>query len=412
MYRRPLSLPRLAPQNSPLSVVKARTRRLLSIGHSYVVGGNRQLAHAIQRVSRGRWEIQVAAPNYFHGGKDLRPISFSPAPRELCPVNTVPTYLTRFVHLFAYGWWNLRNIMRQNWDVVHAWEEPYILAGAELAACAPRTSRYVFRTAQSLDKWYPPPFNFFERYVVNRAAGWICSGAKVPEVLLGRPGYAKKPHRIIPLGVDVEAFRPNRPAGSVVRRSLGWSEPGPPVVGYLGRFVPEKGAPLLMRALDAVRTPWRALFIGTGPLEEQLRRWAERHPDRVRICTSATHDQVPGYLCAMDVLAAPSQTTPRWREQFGRMLIEAMACGVPVVGSDSGEIPHVLAGCGVVVPEKDESAWTRTLGELLENPSRRGELSTGGELAAREYYSWDEVGRQYLAFFDELLDAPAAAATR
>jgi glycosyltransferase involved in cell wall biosynthesis len=89
-----------------------------------------------------------------------------------------------------------------------------------------------------------------------------------------------------------------------------------------------------------------------------------------------------------------------------------MACGVPVAGSDSGEIPHVLAGCGVVVPEKDESAWTRTLGELLENPSRRGELSTGGELAAREYYSWDEVGRQYLAFFDELLDAPAAAATR
>src|SRR5581483_3486711 len=113
MYRRPLPLTQAAPRNSPLSVVKARPRRLLSIGHSYVVGGNRQLAHAIQRVSRGRWEIQVAAPNYFHGGNDLRPVSFSPVSSEICPVSVIPAYLTRFVHLFTYGWWNLRSIMRQ-----------------------------------------------------------------------------------------------------------------------------------------------------------------------------------------------------------------------------------------------------------------------------------------------------------
>src|SRR5262245_15866694 len=107
----------------------------------------------------------------------------------------------------------------------------------------------------------------------------------------------------------------------------------------------------------------------------------------------------------MDLLAAPSQTTPWWREQFGRMLIEAMACGVPVVGSDSGEIPHVLAGCGEVVPERDEAAWVRTLGEMLESKARRAEVAARG-LAARGHYSWAEVGRQYLSSFDQILDTP------
>ena len=380
------------------------TRRLLSIGHSYTVGTNRQLAHAIQRAAGTRWEVHVAAPSYYHGGNDLRPVAFAPVEGELCPVTPLPAYLTRYVHLFAYGWRSLRRVMRQPWDVIHAWEEPYILAGAELAALAPRSARFVFRTAQSLNKRYPPPFSLLERYVLDRASGWICSGKKVSEVLLARPGYIRRPHRLIPLGVDLGMFRPDPAAGAAVRRSLGWTSPGPPVVGYLGRFAPEKGLRLLCRVLDAVRTPWRALFVGAGPLEGELRTWAARRPDRVRICSTVTHGQVPPYLCAMDVLTAPSQTTPRWREQFGRMLIEGMACGVPVVGSDSGEIANVLEGVGEIVPERDEAAWTRILGDLLESPARRAEMAKRG-LAACLRYSWDEVARQHLEFFDELMEA-------
>ena len=97
-------------------------------------------------------------------------------------------------------------------------------------------------------------------------------------------------------------------------------------------------------------TAWRALWVGGGAMEGMLRDWAARHGDRVRIVTGVGHDRVPGYLNAMDLLAAPSQTTPRWKEQFGRMLLEAMAAGVPVVASDSGEIPHVVKDAGRVVP--------------------------------------------------------------
>ena len=378
-------------------------RRLLTIGHSYVVGANRQLAHAIQRVAGPRWEVEVAAPAYFHGGNDLRPVTLTPSPEEPCPVTPVPAYLTRSVHLFFYNWRRLRRVLQRQWDVVHAWEEPYVAAGAELAAFSPRGSRFVFRTAQSLNKRYPLPFDMLERYVLGRASGWVCSGTLIPPVLRQRPGYARLPHRVIPLGVDVERFRPDRAAGAVVRRSLGWDEAGPPVVGFLGRFVPDKGLPLLTQALDAVRTPWRALFVGAGPMENNLRAWAARHADRVRICTSVGHDRVPEYLNAADVLAAPSRTTRRWREQFGRMLIEAMACGVPVVGSDSGEIPHVIGDAGLVLPESDAAAWTAALGSLLDDPGRRAELAAAGLERALSRFTWPVVARQHLDFFDELL---------
>jgi glycosyltransferase involved in cell wall biosynthesis len=105
----------------------------------------------------------------------------------------------------------------------------------------------------------------------------------------------------------------------------------------------------------------------------------------------------------MDVLCAPSRTTGRWREQFGRMLIEAFACGVPVVASDSGEIPYVVGDAGVVVTEADEDAWAAAVAELLESPKRRDELGARARDRARTRYAWPVVARQYVEFFDEVV---------
>jgi glycosyltransferase involved in cell wall biosynthesis len=387
-----------------------RVRRLLTVGHSYVVGSNRSLAHALQQAGGDRWDVRVVAPTYFHGRNDLRPSTFTPCGTEPCEVVPVAALLTRFVHVFNYEWNSLRRALAGSWDIVHAWEEPYILAGAQLAACAPRSARFVFRTAQSLDKWYPPPFNLFERYTLKRSAGWICSGRLVAENLSKRPRYAARPMARIPLGVDTATFRPDRSAGASVLRSLGWDPKGPPVVGFLGRFSREKGLSVLTEALAALKSPWRAIFVGAGRLEGELRDWAARFADdRVRICNNVMHDCVAPYLNAMDILAAPSQTTRRWKEQFGRMLIEAMACGVPVVGSDSGEIPYVIGDAGKVVAEADTAAWARTLGTLFETPSLRAELSTLGREQAEVEFAWPVIAQQHLDFFEEVLDRSVVA---
>jgi glycosyltransferase involved in cell wall biosynthesis len=286
---------------------------------------------------------------------------------------------------------------------VHAWEEPYVFAGAEVALLTPRRVPLVFSTAQNLFKRYPPPFAQLERLVVSRSAGWVAFGETVKQNLLGRPGYAKRPARYIPMGVDVELFRPDRAAGAEFLRELGWEAEGAPVVGYLGRFVPEKGVELLRHVLERLTTPWRALFVGGGPLEASLRAWAERQGNRVRIVTGVPHARVPQALNAMDVLCAPSQTTPRWKEQFGRMLAEGFACGVPVLTSDSGEIPHTAGDAGRVLPEADESAWTVALSELLESPDRRRELSARGRERAMTRFAWSVVAREHLDFFESVL---------
>ena len=374
-------------------------RRLLTIGHSYVIAGNRRLAHEMALQGRGTWEVTAAAPERL--AADLRAVTLEPIADEACALCPLAVRFATTPHLRFYDR-RLRSLMSSSWDVVHVWEEPYVAACAQIAALAPGRARVVPATFQNIVKTYPPPFGFLERQVIGRSAGWIAFGSTAADAQRSKPPYAAKPSRVIPPGVDVARYRPDREARRDVRARLGWDE-SVPVVGYLGRFVPEKGLALLMRALDAVAAPWRALFVGGGAMEKDLQAFADRHPGRVRILTDVVHDGVPAYLNAMDLLCAPSQTTPRWREQFGRMLIEAMACGVPIVASNSGEIPHVVGDAGALVAEDAEGEWTAAITALAGDCGRRRELGARGRERAHDRYAWPVVARAHLAFFEELM---------
>jgi len=378
-------------------------RRLLSIGHSYAVALNRRLPNEMAKVGGPQWTVMAIAPSFFHG--DLRSIRTEVDVDEVCSLTTVPAFLSKQIHLFFYGR-KLAEILREPWDVVHCWEEPFIFAGGQVAWWTPRKTPLVFWTGQNTPKRYPPPFSMIENYCIERCAGWMARGQTGVDALISR-GYGRRPHRAIPLGVDTECFHPDPSARARTLARLDWSGSGAPVVGYLGRFVEEKGLDLLTRTLDQVDSDWRALFVGGGALENNLRNWSIRYGGRVRIVTDVPHDQVPDYLNAMDVLCAPSQTRPNWREVFGRMLIEAFACGVAVVASDSGEIPNVVKDAGVIVGEHDHDAWVQALGSLLENPPYRREMGARGLQRARTVYSWPAVARQHLDFIEEVLETAA-----
>jgi glycosyltransferase involved in cell wall biosynthesis len=376
-----------------------KARRLLTLGHSYVVSLNRRLAREMARAGGGNWEVTCAAPRFFHGGNDLAPVTLLRGPADDFPLVELDAHFTSKVHVFAYSW-GLRTLLRQPWDVVHAWEEPYILAGWQISRLVAAQTKLVYRTAQSNAKIYPPPFSWFENASMARAAGWICSGRTVEGCLRTRSGY-DRPHLLSPLGVDVDVFKPDPDARRHARERLGWDVSGPPVIGFIGRFVAAKGVRFLTQVLDQVREPFRVLFLGAGALEHELRRWGEKHGDRVRVLY-APHDDVAFYTNAMDVLCAPSQTTAGWREQFGRMLVEAMACAVPVIGSDSGEIQSVIGDAGVVVGEQDVAGWARAIEQLLVRPERRKELGAAGVELTRAQYAWPIIARKYLDFFDSL----------
>jgi glycosyltransferase involved in cell wall biosynthesis len=376
-------------------------KRLLTIGHSYVVAMNRRLAHEMALAGAGEWEVTCVAPPRYPG--DLRDVELEHIGDEACRTVAVPVRLARKPHLMRYHP-DVRRVLAQGWDVVHCWEEPYVLSAWQVARAAPREAALVYATFQNLPKRYPPPFAQLERRVMRRADGWIAFGRTVEETLADRPGYRDRPHAVIPPGVDVARFRPDAEARHCVRERLGWDDDGPPVVGYLGRFLQAKGLRVLMAALERTSGPWRALFVGGGEMEDELRSWGSSRGDAVRVATGVPHDDVPDHLGAMDLLVAPSLTTPRWREQFGRMLTEAMACGVAVVGSDSGEIPHVLGDAGAVVPEGDSDALAAAIGRWLADPRARAAAARRGLERARGEFALSTVARRHLQFFDRLLD--------
>jgi glycosyltransferase involved in cell wall biosynthesis len=374
-------------------------KRLLTIGHSYVIAANRRLAHEMAIQGRGQWEVTAVAPERL--AADLREVTLEPIADEACHVLTLRVRLGFDPHLRHYDR-RLRSILSAPWDVVHVWEEPYVAACAQIARAAPSGARLVPATFQNIAKRYPFPFNVFERRVMRKAAGWIAFGKTVHEIQQPKALYGVRPSRVISPGVDVSRFTPDETARIAVRRRLGWDD-SIPVVGFLGRFVPEKGLSTLLSALERTARPWRALFVGGGPMIEELSTFRLAHPHHVRILTDVMHDDVPSHLNAMDVLCAPSETTSRWREQFGRMLIEAMACGVAVIASRSGEIPHVIADAGVLVEERDQPAWTSAIDRLLGDARARAGLAARGRARALETFAWPLVAREHLTFFETLL---------
>jgi glycosyltransferase involved in cell wall biosynthesis len=341
------------------------------------------------------------APDRYPG--DLRDIEREPMPDEACRSLGVTVQFARVPQLMLYGR-ELRRLLREPWDVVHCWEEPYTLAAWQVARWAPPGAALVYASFQNLAKRYPPPFAQLERQVMRRADGWIAFGHTVLQTLEDRAGYQERPHAVIPPGVDLERFRPDPAGGAEVRRELGWDESGPPVVGYLGRFVAAKGLQVLREAWERAG-PSRLLLVGGGELEGELRDWAAGQDGRVRVVSGVPHEQVPRYLAAMQLLVAPSLTTSRWREQFGRMLVEAMATGIAVIGSDSGEIPYVLGDAGVVTPEGDADALAQALGRLLADPAARAELGARGRARAQAEYALPVVARRQLDFFRTVWEA-------
>ena len=123
-------------------------RRLLTIGHSYVVALNRRLAHEMALQSGGAWDVTAIAPSRYRA--DLGRIAVQPMTGEACRLETLDVRLDRLPHLMWYG--RIGAALDRPWDVVHCWEEPYILAGVQIARRAPRDARLVIGSFQNLAK--------------------------------------------------------------------------------------------------------------------------------------------------------------------------------------------------------------------------------------------------------------------
>lgn len=281
-------------------------------------------------------------------------------------------------------------------DLVHIDEEPYNLATWHaLRLSLGAGARVIWFSWQNLYRQYPPPFRWLERDVLNRSHGAIFGNHAAREVFR-RKGYAG-PAAIIPqFGVDPGLF-PLRQGWPAPQRHLR--------LAYLGRLVPEKGPDLLLRALAALDSASTLDLVGAGPMQAELEAQARQLgiADRVRFHPWIASTDVPAFLASVDVVVLPSRTRPNWMEQFGRVLIEAMAVGVPVVGASSGEIPNVVGDAGLIFPENDGDALVAALARLGNDSTLYQSLVTAGRQRVLAHYTQAQIAAQTAAFYRQIV---------
>ncbi|MBI2265023.1 MAG: glycosyltransferase family 4 protein [Armatimonadetes bacterium] len=211
----------------------------------------------------------------------------------------------------------------------------------------------------------------------------------------------KKPVHIVYPGVNPVHFFPWDAAE--FRRKLGLSGF---TIGYVGRLAKEKGLGTLMEAAAFLGEGVQLLLIGSGPDELELRRKARSLGISDRICWISSIDNTDAYRYynAMDVLVLPSLTTPQWKEQFGRVLVEAMLCKTPVIGSSSGEIPTVIGDGGSVFPEGNVVALAGSLFRLRTREEYRIAIAEQGFRRAHSEYTFQRMAERTLPVFRSLME--------
>lgn len=255
------------------------------------------------------------------------------------------------------------------------------------------------------------PVSLLEAYNLRNSDGIVAGNQDAAEILRQR-GYQGLIKVMPQLGVNETLFRPQPQPELAAELGI---EPNDFVVGFVGRFVEEKGLLTLGKALASLRDrPWKWLLVGRGLLETVLMEQAERDriKDRLILVESVPHDQVYRYINLMNTLVLPSETNYQfktltsvgWKEQFGHVLIEAMACKVPVIGSNSGEIPNVIGEAGLVFPEGDVSALENCLRQLIEQPQLRSQFSQLGYERAIVHYTNQALAKQLLDFYKKVIN--------
>lgn len=326
---------------------------------------------------------------------DGRLLPFTPRFTDGYEVCTAPVIFNGHYHFYLYRGLG-SELRRLRPDLIHIDEEPYNPAGGQAQRAADHlNAATVFVAWQNLYRAYPLPFARLEQFNYRRTAHIIAGNTAAAEVLQ-RKGYKGALSTFSVHGVDPTLYAPL----PRTRTDTDF------VIGYIGRLVLYKGTGLLIEALANLPIQARLRFVGSGPDEAELRRLASERgvTDRVEFVPALPTTEVPRALAEMDVLALPSLTQPNWMEQFGRILIEAMACEVPVVGSDSGEIPHVIGDAGVITPEGNTSELSDALLRLMREPERRHALAQRGRQRVLSHFTQEQVARQIVGVYQQAME--------
>jgi len=296
----------------------------------------------------------------------------------------------------------ISNLRNEAYDIIHVYEEPWSLCALQmllLKSVFQPKARFIFQSYENIKKSFKFPYNKIESIIFKYSHAALAFSEEIKHVLQDK-GFNKNIH-LITQGTDTSAFKKKEVSGLRRKYSLQSSF----TIGYAGRLSEAKGLSYLMDAFSRLKMPCRLLLIGTGPYKQTLLNKARdlNIHDKIIWLENISNEDISEYYSLMDALVLPSVTTALWKEQFGRVLVEAMLCGVPVIGSDSGEIPHVIGDAGLIFPEKNTDELTRLIETLQQDTKLRQDLIERGKKRAQERFTWKIMAQETVKAYHSIL---------
>ncbi len=309
-------------------------------------------------------------------------------------VFSVRSYWGRHNSLRVFHPGDLRKALVQiNPDVVLLEQEPYSLSTYQVMR---EKRKFGFKTLlftfQNLLKKYPPPFSIVESRNL-KLADVLLAGNEDARSVWKKKGMPIEKIFVIPqVGIDFDEFFACDKVTAKSRLGVNGF-----VIGYAGRFVEEKGVQVLLEAMSHLKDlPLTLALAGKGPyrddLESQIQAFALKN--RVTFVEGLTHERMPEFMNSLDVLVLPSLARKHWREQFGHVLIEAMACGIPCVGTATDPIDAVIGDGGLTFPMGDAKQLAEHIRLMYTSPPTRERFSRQAIRRVEQHYTNDVIALQ------------------
>lgn len=346
---------------------KTKKIHLLSISQAMVVAAYRSFFYQLARiVSRPEIKTEIAlgivAPHQFVelGGQLRFCEEFKLPYSEDCPSRMGKILKAKSFHVQSVFFRGLGKTIkeflrsdRKGENLIFCMAEPYSVTSliVWLTAFVVKQNKFRFYciATQNIYKKFPWPINLIQRFMLNRCDGIFALGSE-HETVIKKNGY-KGPFFSFPLWFNSELFKPRafleciNIFSSVNRKTL----EGRKVLGFSGSLKEEKGVIDLLNFLslnkEKLKEHYAFLVCGSGPLESVVEKTFEQLKAsgfEVHYLGPLPAEKMPYFFSLCDILVVPSKTKKHWKEQFGRIIVEARACGCVVVGSNSGEIPVVI----------------------------------------------------------------------
>jgi glycosyltransferase involved in cell wall biosynthesis len=280
--------------------------------------------------------------------------------------------------------------------IIHAEEEPDSLSALQITIAhrilAP-ASRMILHTYQNVNRPKGLIVQSVLKTTLKGSDAILCANSDAVRVLK-EYDYKGMAEVIPPEGVDTTFFKPFK-----TQRPLEHF-----TVVFAGRFVPEKGLDTLFHAIKLLDRDVRLLMVGAGPQEYKLRSLTEQLNIKKQVVFLGPQksSEMPVLINQADVLVLPSRSSSVWKEQYGRVLLEAMACRVPVIGSNSGAIPEVVGDCGLLFQENSVEDLVNCLRRLIDVPRLRKEFGENGYKRANTLFSQYEIARKTAEFYRKI----------